>query len=89
MIFSDVFCGYDSIKYKPEAPSREWEPPYITDAPPAVEPDEPQPPEEPQEPEIIEKGEFDNSDSFDKENNQDSNGWIPNQKEQPVPDTSE
>ncbi len=53
------------------------------------EPEEPTPPTVPEEPEIIEKGEFDNSDCLDKENNEDSEGWITNQKEQLPPDTSE
>ena len=74
MILSDIFCGYDSVRYTEASPSGKWDPPYITDAP--AEPDEPTPPPTPSEPEVTEKGEFDKSENFNENGNKDNGGWI-------------
>jgi hypothetical protein len=81
MIMSDIFCGYDSVKYKEDTPSGTWDAPYLTGAP--LKPAEPTPPpvtpdppkDEPEKPTESEKGEFDSSEDFDKENKDDT-GWI-------------
>ena len=50
MIMSDIFCGYDSIKYKEESPIGTWDAPLLTGSP--LKPTEPTPPDEPDEPTI-------------------------------------
>ena len=47
---SDIFCGYDSIKYKEESPIGTWDAPLLTGSP--LKPTEPTPPDEPDEPTI-------------------------------------
>ena len=81
MIMSDIFCGYDSIKYKEESPVGTWDAPYLTGSP--LKPAEPTPPpvtpdppkEEPEKPKENEKGEFDSSEDFSG-GNDDNKGWA-------------